>query len=151
MAWTYQTHGLSYTKLSIVARHVYRPILPISYLTFTHVLPCRVMPPRRSSRVNRGVPPPRGGRTGGRGGRAGGRGTGGDDTGNETPDVATIIAQQLRELLPTIVTQVGDHMSNQGNNVSGNNQADKNGGSDHVNDGNHNNGNRGCNYKEFTA
>ena len=140
-----------YRKWSVVIRHVYRPTLPISHLTFTNVLICRNMPPRRSTRVNRGVPPTRGGRTGGRGGRAGGRGTRSDDSSNETPDVDTIIAQQLWELLPTIVTQVGDHISNQGNNVSGNDQVDNDGGSDHVNDRNHTNGHKGCNYKEFTA
>lgn len=136
--------------MSVVARHVYQPILPISYLTLTDVLPCRITPPRRSSRVNHGVPTPRGGRTAGRGGRAGGRGTRSDYANNETPNVVTIIAQQLQELLPTILTQVGDHVSNQGNNVSMNEHA-KDGGNDHANDGNHANGNKGCTYRVFSA
>ncbi|PWA55069.1 reverse transcriptase domain-containing protein [Artemisia annua] len=171
------------------------------------------MPPRRSTRVNRGGAAQRGGRTGGRGGRGGGRGTGNNNNNNENPDFETIIAQQLQGLLPTIVTQVaehrvttristyptyflsnvyqyplvetclqedrleltevvqprgveglveeeveevvaalvGDHMSNQGNNVSRNDHADNDGGNDHANDGNHANGNNGCTYREFSA
>nr|GEY68389.1 reverse transcriptase domain-containing protein [Tanacetum cinerariifolium] len=36
--------------------------------------------------------------------------------GGKVPDFATIIAQQLRNLLPTIVAQVGNHVNNEGNN-----------------------------------
>ncbi|GKF14268.1 hypothetical protein Tco_0055730, partial [Tanacetum coccineum] len=36
--------------------------------------------------------------------------------GGGVPDFATIIAQQLQNLLPTIVAQVGNHFNNQGNN-----------------------------------
>ncbi|PWA76224.1 reverse transcriptase domain-containing protein [Artemisia annua] len=109
------------------------------------------MPPRRSNRVNRGAPAQRGGRTGGRGGRGSGRGTGNNNNNNENPDFETIIARKLQGLLPTIVTQVGDHISNQGNNVSGNDHGDNNGGNDHANNGNHTNGNKGCTYREFSA
>nr|GEY05960.1 reverse transcriptase domain-containing protein [Tanacetum cinerariifolium] len=64
-------------------------------------------------------------------------------------DFATIIAQQLQNLLPTIVAQVGNHINNQGNNK---NQEDN-----VIND--HNQGNvrtmnnerGGCSYKKFMA
>ncbi|GKB92296.1 hypothetical protein Tco_0964568 [Tanacetum coccineum] len=77
---------------------------------------------------------PRGGRTGGRtskgggrageptgrvGGRTGDRDDQGDDQGvgenvgvDEFPDFSTVIAQQLLDLLPTIIAQVGNHASN---------------------------------------
>ncbi|GJS99348.1 reverse transcriptase domain-containing protein [Tanacetum coccineum] len=91
------------------------------------------MPPRMTTRsAGRATTAPRGGRTGGRTGRGGGR-TGGrsGDQGNGridgqggqvggqgsevnddvdgVPDFSTIIAQQLRNLLPTIVAQNNDH------------------------------------------
>ncbi|GJV42723.1 hypothetical protein Tco_1421163, partial [Tanacetum coccineum] len=101
---------------------------------------------------------PRGGRTGGQTGRGGGRigeptdrvgrrtgdqdGQGGD-RGNianggvdEVPNFSTFIAQQLKNLLPTIIAQVGNHASNiQGDvrNVSVNNSRG------------------GCSYKDFLA
>ncbi|GJZ88164.1 putative reverse transcriptase domain-containing protein [Tanacetum coccineum] len=65
------------------------------------------------------------------------------------PDFATIIAQQLQNLLPTIVAQVGNHVNNQGNN--------KNQDDNVINDNNQgnvrtmNNGRGGCSYKEFMA
>ncbi|GKE18334.1 reverse transcriptase domain-containing protein, partial [Tanacetum coccineum] len=88
--------------------------------------------------AGRATAAPRGGRTGGRTGRGGGRtrgrsgdkGNGGIDgqggqvggQGNEVidgvngvPDFFTIIAQQLQNLLPTILAQVGNQGSNQGN------------------------------------
>ncbi|GJZ65639.1 hypothetical protein Tco_0622335 [Tanacetum coccineum] len=68
---------------------------------------------------------PQGGRTGGRTSR------GGVD---EVPDFSMVIAQQLQDLLPTIITQVGNHASNI--------QAD-------VRSVNVNNGRNGCSYKEF--
>ncbi|PWA96162.1 reverse transcriptase domain-containing protein [Artemisia annua] len=86
---------------------------------------------------------------GGRGGRGSGRGT--RNNNNENPDFETIIAQQLQGLLPTIITQVGDRMSNQGNNVSMNEHADNDDGDDHANNGNYANGNKGCTYMEFSA
>ncbi|GKB11932.1 putative nucleotidyltransferase, ribonuclease H [Tanacetum coccineum] len=48
------------------------------------------------------------------------------------PDIATIIAQQLQNIIPQIVTQVTANMNN-------------------ANGGNGNDGNNGCSYKTFTA
>nr|GEY55958.1 hypothetical protein [Tanacetum cinerariifolium] len=106
--------------------------------------------------AGRSTATPRGGRTGGRTGRGGRRtrdptgrvcGRTGDqdnqggDRGNgvnegvdKVPDFSTVIAQQLQNLLPTIIAQVGNHASNiQGDvrNVSVNNSRS------------------GCSYKEF--
>ncbi|GJV23407.1 reverse transcriptase domain-containing protein [Tanacetum coccineum] len=47
------------------------------------------------------------GRTGDQGGRGGGRGNRANGGINEVPDFAMVIAQQLQDLLPTIVSQVG--------------------------------------------
>ncbi|GKB19431.1 hypothetical protein Tco_0853354 [Tanacetum coccineum] len=88
--------------------------------------------------AGRSTTSPRSGRTGRRtgkeGGRAGeptGRGGGrtgeqdgqGDDRGNEAngcvdevPDFLTVIAQQLQNLLPTFIAQVGNRVNNQRNN-----------------------------------
>ncbi|GJX67242.1 hypothetical protein Tco_0302969 [Tanacetum coccineum] len=111
----------------------------------------------------------RGGRTGGQTGRGGGRT--GEQTGRvggptsdqggrgnganggvvEVSNFSTIIAQQLQDLLPTIVSQVGDHVSNQRNIGSQNdNVADD---SIHEDDRNVNmgNGRNGCSYKDFVA
>ncbi|GJR33023.1 hypothetical protein Tco_1109255 [Tanacetum coccineum] len=133
------------------------------------------MPPRMTTRsAGHATATPRGGRTGGRTGRGGGRtkglsgdqgnggieGEGGQVGGQGTevndgvdgvPDFSNIIAQQLQNLLPTILAQVGNQGSNPWN---GRNQ---NG--DDVNDniqGNVrnfivNNDQRGCTYKEFLA
>nr|GEZ04269.1 putative reverse transcriptase domain-containing protein [Tanacetum cinerariifolium] len=88
--------------------------------------------------VGRVTTAPRGGRTGGRTGSRGGRTIGqSGDQGNDridgqgghlcgkgsevndgidgVPDFSIIIAQQLQNLLPTILTQVGNKGSNQGN------------------------------------
>ncbi|GKA71268.1 putative reverse transcriptase domain-containing protein [Tanacetum coccineum] len=96
--------------------------------------------------VGRATAAPRGGRTGGRTGRGGGRtrgrssdqGNGGIDgqggqvggQGNEVndgvdgvPDFFTIIAQQLQNLLPTILAQVGNQGSRQGNDRNQNSDA----------------------------
>ncbi|GJU68999.1 hypothetical protein Tco_1255258 [Tanacetum coccineum] len=51
---------------------------------------------------------------------------------NENPDIATIIAQQLQDIIPQIVTQVTAYVNN-------------------VNGGNGNGGNNICSYKTFTA
>ncbi|GJR15799.1 hypothetical protein Tco_0798451 [Tanacetum coccineum] len=81
---------------------------------------------------------PRGGRTGGRTGRGGGRtgeptgrvgrrtsklggqggvrGSGTNGSVYRVPDFSTVIAQQLQDLLPTIIAQVGNHVNNPGNN-----------------------------------
>ncbi|GJR75311.1 hypothetical protein Tco_0087676 [Tanacetum coccineum] len=57
----------------------------------------------------------------GQGGQVGGRGNEVNDDVDGVPDFSTIIAQQLQNLLPTIVAQVGDQGRNQGN---GRNQND---------------------------
>ncbi|GKE95382.1 hypothetical protein Tco_1580237, partial [Tanacetum coccineum] len=77
------------------------------------------MPPTMTTRnAGRRTAAPRGGRTGGQtgdqGGRGGGRGNRANGGVDEVPDFSTVIAQQLQDLLPTIVAQVGDHIGNQG-------------------------------------
>ncbi|GKD88288.1 hypothetical protein Tco_1363795 [Tanacetum coccineum] len=69
--------------------------------------------------------------------------------GGEVTDFATIIAQQLQNLLPTIVAQVRNHVNNQGNNKSPDDNVinDKNQG----NVRNMNNRRGGCSYKKFIA
>ncbi|GJR27036.1 hypothetical protein Tco_1103268 [Tanacetum coccineum] len=87
----------------------------------------------------------------GQGSQVGGKGSEVNDGVDGVPDFSTNITQQLRNLLPTIVAQVGDQGRGQGN---GRNQ---NG--DGINDniwGNfrnviENNDCRGCTYKEFLA
>ncbi|GKB89964.1 hypothetical protein Tco_0962236, partial [Tanacetum coccineum] len=117
---------------------------------------------------------PRSGRTGrrtGRGGertrgRTGDQGNGGIDEqggqvgaqGNEVnngvdgvPDFSTIIAQQLQNLLPTILAQVGNQGSNQGNTRNQNSDAVNDNIQGDVRNVIVNNGRRGCSYKEFLA
>ncbi|GKE64121.1 hypothetical protein Tco_1518282, partial [Tanacetum coccineum] len=79
----------------------------------------------------------------GQGGQVGGQGSEVNDGVNGVPDFSTIIAQQLQNLLPTIVAQVGDQGSGQGN---GRNQ---NG--DVINKNIRGGVSRGCTYKEFLA
>ncbi|GKF50516.1 hypothetical protein Tco_0146983, partial [Tanacetum coccineum] len=67
------------------------------------------------------------------------------------PNFSTVIAQQLQNLLPTLLAQVGNQGSNQGN--------DRNQNGDAVNDNIQgdvrnvimNNDQRGCTYKKFLA
>ncbi|GJY07839.1 putative reverse transcriptase domain-containing protein [Tanacetum coccineum] len=70
-----------------------------------------------------------------------------NDNENGQPDIATIIAQQLQNIIPQIVTQVTNNVNNGNNN--NNNRNNNN------NDGNNNNngncGNNGCSYKGFQA
>ncbi|GJR45673.1 putative reverse transcriptase domain-containing protein [Tanacetum coccineum] len=106
------------------------------------------MPPRMTTQSIGGqTAAPRGGRTGGRIGRGGGQtsdqnGQGGyrgiEANGgiNEVPDFSTVIAQQLQDLLPTIIVKVGNHASN----IQGD-----------VRSVNVSNGQNGCSYKEFMA
>ncbi|GJU55496.1 putative reverse transcriptase domain-containing protein [Tanacetum coccineum] len=116
------------------------------------------MPPMTTRSACRTIAAPRGGRTGGRVGRGGGRtgepkskvggrtgdqdgqrddqGIGANGGGDEVPDFSTVIAQQLQDLLPTIIAQVGNHT----NNIQGDVR--------NVNIGNSRNG---CSYKEFMA
>ncbi|GKG29794.1 hypothetical protein Tco_0419692, partial [Tanacetum coccineum] len=54
------------------------------------------------------------GKTDGRGGQVGGQGSEVNDGVNGVPDFSNIIAQQLQNLLPTIVAQVGDQGKGQG-------------------------------------
>ncbi|GKA80226.1 hypothetical protein Tco_0786822 [Tanacetum coccineum] len=70
---------------------------------------------------------------------------------NEVPGFATVIAKQLQDLLPTIVAQVGDHVSNQGNIESQNDNATDD--NIHEDDRNANLGNcrNECSYKDFVA
>nr|GEY44185.1 reverse transcriptase domain-containing protein [Tanacetum cinerariifolium] len=87
----------------------------------------------------------------GQGDQVGGQGIELNDGVDEVPDFSTIIVQQLRNLLSTILAQVGDQGSNLGN---GRNQND-----DVVNENIQgdvrniieNNHHRGCTYKEFLA
>ncbi|GKC39832.1 hypothetical protein Tco_1052216 [Tanacetum coccineum] len=117
------------------------------------------MPPRMTTRsASRQTAAPRGGRTGGQTGRGGGRtgeltgrvsGRSGDQNGqggdrgiranrgvDEVPNFSTVIAQQLKDLLPTIIAQVGNHTSD----IQGD-----------VRSVDVSNGQNGCSYKEFMA
>ncbi|GJY56813.1 hypothetical protein Tco_0455928 [Tanacetum coccineum] len=82
-------------------------------------------------------------------GRGSSRGNGANGGGGGVPDFPTITAQQLQNLLPTIIAQVGNHVNNQGNNRNQNDNV--------INDNNQgnvrtmNNGRGGCSYKEFMA
>nr|GFA99754.1 hypothetical protein [Tanacetum cinerariifolium] len=62
---------------------------------------------------------------------------------NGVSEFSTIIAQQLRNLLPTIVAHVGDQGRGQGNGRNQNDYA--------VNDNIRGDVSRGCTYKEFLA
>ncbi|GKC58628.1 putative reverse transcriptase domain-containing protein, partial [Tanacetum coccineum] len=83
----------------------------------------------------------RGGGTGVRAGKGGGRTRG--RSGDQVLDISTIIAQQLQNLLPTIVAQVGDQDRGQGDGRNQNGNA--------VNDNIRGDVSRGCTYKEFLA
>ncbi|GJZ82063.1 putative reverse transcriptase domain-containing protein [Tanacetum coccineum] len=89
------------------------------------------------------------GRIDGQGGQVGGQGSEVNDGVNGVPDFATIIAQQLQNLLPTIVAQVGDQGRGQGNGRNQNGDAIN----DHIQGDARNatkgNDRRGCTYKEF--
>ncbi|GJR18024.1 putative reverse transcriptase domain-containing protein [Tanacetum coccineum] len=125
------------------------------------------MPPTMTTRSDgRPAAASRGGGTGGQAGRGGGRtrGRSGDqdddkmdgqgvkvggqgsevnDGVNGVPDLFTIIAQQLQNLLPTIVAQVGGQGRGQGNGRNQNGNA--------VNDNIRGDVSRGCTYKKFLA
>ncbi|GJW84596.1 putative reverse transcriptase domain-containing protein [Tanacetum coccineum] len=133
----------------------------------------RIMPSRMRTRsAGRSATESRGGGTGGRTGRDGGRvreprmrnvnptsepegpvndqgggangGIGANGGVDGVPDFSTIIAQQLQNLLPTILAQVGNHGNNQENIVNDNIQGN-------VRNAIVNNEKRGCTYKEFLA
>ncbi|GJX05548.1 reverse transcriptase domain-containing protein, partial [Tanacetum coccineum] len=92
-----------------------------------------------------------GGRTREQTGQGGGRDNGMNRGVVEVPDFPIVVAQQLQDLLPTIVAQVGDHISNQGINESRNDNVTYD--SIHEDDRNVNvsNGRSGCSYKKFMA
>ncbi|GJX16582.1 putative reverse transcriptase domain-containing protein [Tanacetum coccineum] len=77
------------------------------------------------------------------GGQVGGQGSEVNDGVNGVPDFSTIIAQQLQNLLPTIVAQVGDQGRGLGNGRNQNGDA--------VNDNIRGDVSRGCTYKDFLA
>ncbi|GJW59833.1 hypothetical protein Tco_0109168 [Tanacetum coccineum] len=87
-----------------------------------------------------------------------GRGARNDANEGGNPDIVVVIAQQLRDLLPTIVIQVGNHLNKRGNrndemNNNNNNGRNTEGGNDHENpqNGDNNRNGNGCTYKEFKA
>ncbi|GJV50294.1 putative reverse transcriptase domain-containing protein [Tanacetum coccineum] len=67
---------------------------------------------------------------------------------NGQPDIAAIIAQQLQNIIPWIVTQVINNMNN-GNNNNNNGKNNNNNGNNNNNNGN--GGNNGCSNKGFQA
>ncbi|GJS00187.1 putative reverse transcriptase domain-containing protein [Tanacetum coccineum] len=71
-----------------------------------------------------------------------------NDKKNGQPDIATIIAQQLQNIIPQIVTQVTNNVNN-GNNNNNNGNNNNNNGNNSNNNGN--GGNNGCSYKGFRA
>ncbi|GJU60392.1 reverse transcriptase domain-containing protein [Tanacetum coccineum] len=77
-----------------------------------------------------------GGQTSDQDGQRGDRGIEANGGIDEVPDFSTVIAQQLQDLLLTIITQVGNHASNI---------------QDDVRSVNVNNGQNGCSYKDFMA
>ncbi|GJU86539.1 reverse transcriptase domain-containing protein [Tanacetum coccineum] len=79
----------------------------------------------------------------GQGGQVGGQGSEVNYGVNGVPDFSTVIAQQLQNLLPTIVAQVGDQGKGQGNGRNQNGNA--------ANDNIQGDISRGCTYKEFLA
>ncbi|GKG19355.1 hypothetical protein Tco_0376454, partial [Tanacetum coccineum] len=79
----------------------------------------------------------------GQGGQVGGQGSEVNDGVNRVLDFSTIIAQQLQNLLLTILAQVGDQGRGQGNGRNQNGDA--------VNDNIRGDVSRGCTYKEFLA
>ncbi|GJZ24091.1 hypothetical protein Tco_0561550 [Tanacetum coccineum] len=83
------------------------------------------------------------GRDDGPGGQVGGQGSEVNGGADGVPDLFTIIAQQLQNLLPTIVAQVGDQSRGQGNGRNQNGDA--------VHDNIQDDVSRGCTYKEFLA
>ncbi|GKB57928.1 hypothetical protein Tco_0914114 [Tanacetum coccineum] len=132
-------------------------------------MPTRVM----TRTAGRPAAAPRGGGTGGRVGREGRRvreprrrkveptskpkGQGYDqgvevnDGVDGVPDFSTIIAQQLQNLLPTMLAQVGNQGSNQGDNKNQSGTAINDNIQGDVRNVIENNDRRGCTYKEFLA
>ncbi|GKC85204.1 hypothetical protein Tco_1140921 [Tanacetum coccineum] len=67
---------------------------------------------------------------------------------NGQPDIAAIIAQQLQNIIPQIVTQVINNVNNRNNN---NNNGNNNNNHGNNSKNNQNGGNNGCSYKGFQA
>nr|GEZ00308.1 reverse transcriptase domain-containing protein [Tanacetum cinerariifolium] len=91
------------------------------------------------------------GRIDGQGCQIGGQGSEVNVGVNGVLDFSTIIAQQLRNLLPTIVAQVGDQGRGQGNGRNQNGDAINDNIRGNVRNVIENNDRRGCTYKEFLA
>ncbi|GJT63817.1 hypothetical protein Tco_1015297 [Tanacetum coccineum] len=91
------------------------------------------------------------GRIDGQGGQVGGQGSEVNNGVDGVPDFSTIIAQQLQNLLPTIVAQVGDQGRGQGNGRNQNNNAINDNIRGDVRNVIENNNHRGCTYKELLA
>ncbi|GJZ16061.1 putative reverse transcriptase domain-containing protein, partial [Tanacetum coccineum] len=87
----------------------------------------------------------------GQGGQVGGQGSEVNDGVDGVPDFSTIIAQQLQNLLPTIVAQVGDQDRCQGNGRNQNGDAINDNIKGDVRNVIGNNDRKGCTYKEFLA
>ncbi|GJX35604.1 putative reverse transcriptase domain-containing protein [Tanacetum coccineum] len=68
-------------------------------------------------------------------------GTRTNDNENGQPDITTVIAQQLQNIISQIVTQVTNNVNNENNNNNNGNNDNNNG----------NGGNNGCSYKGFQA
>ncbi|GKC69107.1 putative reverse transcriptase domain-containing protein [Tanacetum coccineum] len=81
----------------------------------------------------------------------GGQATEVNDGVDGVPDFSTVIAQQLQNLLPTILAQVGNQGRNQGNGMNQNGDAVNDNIRADVRDVIKNNDRRGCTYKEFLA
>ncbi|GKD95861.1 hypothetical protein Tco_1379758 [Tanacetum coccineum] len=92
-----------------------------------------------------------GGQVGSQGGQVGGQCTKVNDGVDEVPDFSTIIAQQLQNLLPTILAQVGSQGSDQGNGRNQNGDAINDNIQGDVRNVIENNDHKGCTYKEFLA
>ncbi|GJW72599.1 putative reverse transcriptase domain-containing protein [Tanacetum coccineum] len=91
------------------------------------------------------------GRIDGQGGQVGVQVSKVNDGVDGVPDFSTIIAQQLQNLLPTIVAQVGYKGRGQGNGRNQNGDAINEKILGDVRNVIENNGHRGCTYKEFLA
>nr|GEY64868.1 hypothetical protein [Tanacetum cinerariifolium] len=87
----------------------------------------------------------------GQGGKVGGQGTEVNDGVDGVPDFSTIIAQQLQNLLLTILAQVGDQRSNLRNCRNQNDDAANDNIRGDVRNVIENNDRRCCTYKEFLA
>ncbi|GKC85685.1 hypothetical protein Tco_1141402, partial [Tanacetum coccineum] len=87
----------------------------------------------------------------GQGGQVDGQGTEVNDGVDGVPHFSTIIAQQLQNLLPTILAQVGDQGSNHENGTNQNDDDVNHNIQGDVRNVIENNDRRGCTYKEFLA